>query len=519
MTVLVRCIGQKTILGLPALEGVSARPADTRQINGHIQGEIAQMSQRNRVPSSDLASDLDTASPAKGVQPRAGASSVSPKFAPPVTGTNICVIGGGFVGLVSAAGFAEFGHSVVCVEKDLGRLKELQAGQVPFYENELGDLIRVNLENGRLSFSNDLAASLKGQKAIFIAVGTPAAETGRTDLGALEDLIVSMAGELTKGQIVVLKSTVPVGTAERVRAMLSSNGASNKQIPVISNPEFLREGSAVYDFFHPQRIVIGGDSPESVDSIAHIHRLGMKDRAPIVVTNNATAEMIKYASNAFLATKIGFANELSGVCDEMKVNVLEVARGMGLDPRIGAEFLSPGPGWGGSCLPKDVSEYIGLGSAQGLEMHIARAVLEANRNHHARVVDKVKKLVGELSGAKIGVLGLSFKADTSDMRNSPAIPIVWALRESGAHVLVFDPAVGEEAAEIFPGVEFASGAADVADGADCILILTEWQEFQMLDWAAIGAGMRQRNLVDARNLLTPETLRRYDFRYESMGQV
>ncbi|MCH7878614.1 MAG: UDP-glucose/GDP-mannose dehydrogenase family protein, partial [candidate division Zixibacteria bacterium] len=196
------------------------------------------MSHRNKVPTSDLASTLDTASPAKGVQPSAGASSVSPTFAPPVTGTNICVIGGGFVGLVSAAGFAEFGHSVVCVEKDLGRLKELQAGRVPFYENELGDLIRVNLENGRLSFSNDLAASLKGQKAIFIAVGTPAAESGRTDLGALEDLIVSMAGELTKGQIVVLKSTVPVGTAERVRAMLSSNGASNKQIPVISNPEF-----------------------------------------------------------------------------------------------------------------------------------------------------------------------------------------------------------------------------------------------------------------------------------------
>ncbi len=474
------------------------------------------MSHRNQRISS---SEIEKPARAQHPEASAGVASSNSQSVSPVTGTNICVVGGGFVGLVSAAGFAEFGHSVVCVERDLNRLQLLQSGRAPFYEKELNELIKRNLEHDRLSFTSDLAGALKNQKAIFVAVGTPAAESGRTDLGALEELIGSMAGELSQGQIVVLKSTVPVGTAGRVKDMLSENGAASKHIPVISNPEFLREGSAVYDFFHPQRIVIGGDSSEAVEVVTHIHRLGMKERAPILVTNNATAEMIKYASNAFLATKIGFANELSGLCDEVKVNVLEVARGMGLDPRIGAEFLSPGPGWGGSCLPKDLSEYIGLGSAQGLAMEIAGAVSEANRKHYARVVGKVKKLVGDMAGAKIGILGLSFKADTSDMRNSPAIPIVWALRESGARVLVFDPAVGQEAAELLPEVEFAASGADVANDADCVLILTEWQEFQMLDWTAIGERMRQRNIVDARNLLTPEALRRCGFQYESMGQV
>ncbi|MFQ5606617.1 MAG: UDP-glucose dehydrogenase family protein [Candidatus Zixiibacteriota bacterium] len=436
----------------------------------------------------------------------------------PVAGVGVCVIGGGFVGLVTAAGFADFGHSVVCVEKDPERLKLLRSRGVPFYERDLADLIKKNVDLERLSFSNDLDNAIRGQKAIFIAVGTPESADGRSDLSSLEEVARSLGAALTPGQILVIKSTVPVGTAGRFRALLSQNGCGEKN-PVINNPEFLREGSAVYDFFHPQRIVIGGSDPEAIETVTHIHRLGMKERAPIVITNNATAEMIKYASNAFLATKVGFVNELSSLCDQMRVNVIEVARGMGLDPRIGAEFLSPGPGWGGSCLPKDLSEYIGMAETKNLNMMIASAVREANRRHHLLVVNKIKDLVGELSGSTIGVLGLSFKADTSDMRNSPAIPIIRELLSAGARVRAYDPKSEAEAGEYLPDVELCSSGIESARDADCMVILTEWHEFQLLDWGEIGESMRTRSIVDARNLLPPELLRRYGFEYRSMGQI
>ena len=437
----------------------------------------------------------------------------------PMVGVNICVVGGGFVGLVAAAGFAQFGHSVVCVEKNPERLDMLRKGKIPFYEKDLESLIRKNVECQRLSFSDDLAGSVEGQQAIFLAVGTPSSETGRTDLSALDEVADLLSGVAVEGQIIVLKSTVPVGTGNHVQTILTEKGNGSKPAAVVNNPEFLREGSAVYDFFNPQRIVIGGNSAEAVETIAHIYRLGMTRPVPIVATNNETAEMIKYASNAFLTTKVGFVNELAGLCDKVSVNVLEVARAMGLDPRIGGEFLDPGPGWGGSCFRKDLREFSGLAQAVDHPMLITGAVLEANRRQHDLVVKKIEKLTGSLKKARIGILGLSFKADTSDMRDSPAIPIIKQLLEQGASVVAYDPKANGEAKAYLPDIVLAESSYDVAKDADCLVILTEWQEFQLMDFKRLGDLMNSPNIVDARNLLTPEMVRRYGFNYTGMGQA
>lgn len=437
----------------------------------------------------------------------------------PLDGEKICVIGGGFVGTVTAAGFASFGHTVTCVEKDPDKIARLQAGQLPFYEGDLENLIRAGLESNRLFFVSDLEKAIAGQKAIFVTVGTPSTGSGRADLTALEEILSTISKRLKPGQILVLKSTVPVGTAQKMRELMVQNGCKGKDIHLVNNPEFLREGSAVFDFFNPHRIVIGGDSPEAIEVIAHIYRMGMTRKVPIVRTNNETAEMIKYASNAFLATKIGFANELAKLCDSVGVNVMEVARVMGMDTRIGQEFLNPGPGWGGSCLPKDLMEFMGLADSRGVSLLIARAVQESNQLQYDHVISKARKLVGKLEKKRIAALGLAFKADTSDMRESPTIPILKKLVEEGAIVRAFDPAAKEEAARLLPEIELADSPQDAARDADCILILTEWPDFQLLDWGEIGRLMRQKNIVDTRNILAPELLRRYDFNYLSMGQV
>jgi UDPglucose 6-dehydrogenase len=437
----------------------------------------------------------------------------------PLIGVNICVIGGGFVGLVTAAGFAQFGHNVVCVENDPVKLAELQGGRLPFFERDLEELIRNNVQCNRLSFAGDIEEAVDGQQAIFVTVGTPPSASGRADLGALHKVIETLSHSLQNGQVIVLKSTVPIGTAERVREILAQNGYRDRLVAVINNPEFLREGTAVYDFFHPQRIVIGGESSDAIEFVKHIYRLGMTHPVPIVVTNNATAEMIKYASNVYLATKIGYMNELAGLCDLFGVNALEVAHAMGLDPRIGPDFLNPGPGWGGSCLPKDIKEFMGLAESRGMQLLIAKAVEDANNRQFESVVNRVKKLVGDIKGKHIGVLGLSFKAGTSDMRGAPAIPIIEMLIAEGAVVKAFDPAAAKDAKEALPQIEIVPQASDVARNADCILILTEWPEFQLLDWQGIGEQMRHKNLVDGRNLLSPEVAHQYGFKYLSMGQV
>ncbi len=437
----------------------------------------------------------------------------------PLNGEKICVVGGGFVGTVTAAGFASFGHTVICVEKNLDKVSRLQGGQIPFYERDLENLIKAGLESGRLSFTSDLEKAIAGQKAIFVTVGTPSTDSGRADLTALEEILSNISKRLKPGQILVLKSTVPVGTAQKMRELMEKNGCKGKDIHLVNNPEFLREGSAVFDFFNPHRIVIGGESERAIEVVAHIYRMGMTRPVPMVRTNSETAEMIKYASNAFLATKIGFANELAKLCDSVGVNVIEVARAMGMDTRIGQEFLNPGPGWGGSCLPKDLMELMGLADSKGVSLLIARAVRESNKLQHEHVISKVRKLLGKLKEKQIGALGLAFKADTSDMRDSPTIPILKRLVMEGATVKAFDPAAMEEAARLLPEIELADSPQEAARDADCILILTEWPDFQLLDWGEIGRLMRQKNIVDTRNILAPELLKRYDFNYLSMGQV
>jgi UDPglucose 6-dehydrogenase len=435
-----------------------------------------------------------------------------------LTGVNVCVVGGGFVGVVSAAGFAEFGHSVVCVEKDPDRLAMLQAGKIPFYERDLEELVQRGLESGRLSFTGDLAQAIKGQRAVFVTVGTPALTSGRTNLGPLEEVVRVLAAETEAGQVVVLKSTVPLGTGRWVQDRLAEGGNGRAPVAVVNNPEFLREGSAVHDFFHPQRIVIGGRDAEKVEAVAHIYRLGMTQPVPIVQTNNETAEMIKYASNAFIALKVGFVNELAGLCDQVDTNVLEVAHAMGMDPRIGTEYLVPGPGWGGSCLGKDLRELEGLAESKDYTPLIIRAIQHANVRHQERIVARVRGLIGTLHRARVAVLGLAFKAGTSDMRDSPAIPIIEGLLSEGASVVAFDPQAHAEARRYLPSVELADAAERVADGADCLLILTEWEEFQSLDFKSMAGRMRRPVLLDARNLLVPESMQRYGFTYAGMGQ-
>ena len=437
----------------------------------------------------------------------------------PLKGVNICVIGGGFVGLASAAGFAQFGHSVVCVEKDSQRLEQLQKGRLPFFEPELEELLVRSINSQRLSFTGDLAQAVKGQRAIFITVGTPTGISGRSDLGALEEVALILSETIEAGQVIVLKSTVPVGTGKQVESIISANGRRNAPFAVVNNPEFLREGNAVNDFFKPQRIVVGGKNQEAVELVVNIYKLGMSQPVPFVITNNETAEMIKYASNAFLAAKVGYVNELAGLCDLLGVNVLEVARAIGLDPRIGTEFLEPGPGWGGSCFHKDLKEFSGLAESKGFSLLITEAVLASNRRQHNLVVEKIKKLVGTLKGSKIGVLGLAFKANTSDVRESPAIAVVKRLLEQGAKVTGYDPKANGAAKEYLPDIVIASSPYETIRDSDCLVILTEWREFQLLDFKLVYETMRRPNIVDARNLLTPELLSRYGFNYVGMGQT
>ncbi|MEW5794824.1 MAG: UDP-glucose/GDP-mannose dehydrogenase family protein [Candidatus Zixiibacteriota bacterium] len=435
-----------------------------------------------------------------------------------LVGTNICVIGGGFVGLVAAAGFAQFGHNVVCVERNPEYLAMLQQGRVPFYERDLDGLIRTHLQTGRLSFLGDLAEGVNDTQAIFIAVGTPSDPSGRAELSAIDEVARGLAASVRPGQVVVIKSTVPVGTGSRLQAQLNERYGADGAISVVNNPEFLREGSAVWDFFNPQRIVIGSRSQEAIRVVSDIYRLGMMRTVNIITANNETAELIKYASNAFLATKIGFINEMALICDRAGINVLEVARAMGQDSRIGSEFLEPGPGWGGSCFRKDLQEFTGFARSQGASLAIAEAVLTANQKQFAAVVTKVISLTGDLAGRRVAVLGLAFKANTSDMRDSAALPIVRELLARGATVCAYDPEAHIEATNWIPDIELAESAYAAAAGADCLLIITEWAEFQSLDLGRLADTMAQRNIVDARNIIAPETAHRYGFQYVGMGQ-
>jgi UDPglucose 6-dehydrogenase len=413
---------------------------------------------------------------------------------------HIAMIGTGYVGLVSGACFADFGHHVTCIDKDSAKIDMIRAGRMPIWEPGLEALVKANIERGRLSFTTDLAAGIADAEAVFIAVGTPARRgDGHADLTYVYEAVRELARTMTRPLVVVTKSTVPVGTGDRIAEILAEEGAPLGS-SVASNPEFLREGAAIRDFKIPDRIIVGAEDETAREVLKEIYRPLFLNQAPILLTSRRTAELTKYAANAFLAMKISFINEIANLCEAVGADVQEVARGIGLDNRISPKFLHAGPGYGGSCFPKDTLALLQTAREAGVEQRIISTVVAVNDDRKAAMAGRVDKAVGGLTGKRIGVLGLTFKPNTDDMRDAPSIPLVKGLLAGGAEVIAFDPVGREQAEPLLPGIAFADNAYAAADGADALVIVTEWDEFRALDLDAIAAKMRGRALIDLRNV-------------------
>ena len=431
----------------------------------------------------------------------------------------IAMIGTGYVGLVSGVCFSDFGHTVVCVDKNAAKIARLGAGEVPIFEPGLEDVMARNIAGGRLSFTTDLAAAVDGADAVFIAVGTPTRRgDGHADLTYVFAAAEEVAAALTDYAVVVTKSTVPVGTNREVRRILERT-RPDLALDVASNPEFLREGAAIDDFMRPDRVVVGTESARAAEIMAEIYRpLFLRD-FPILQTDIESAEMIKYAANAFLATKISFINEIATLCERVGADVKQVAKGMGLDGRIGNKFLHAGPGYGGSCFPKDTSALARTGQEYGVPLRITEAVITVNDGVKRRMIDKVLDLCGgSVNGKTVAVLGVTFKPNTDDMREAPALTIVPALVGGGAAVRVVDPQGRREGEALLPGVDWMDDPYRAAEGADAIVILTEWNEFRALDLAALAQRMTTPRMADLRNIYTPDDARAAGFAYTSIGR-
>jgi UDPglucose 6-dehydrogenase len=419
---------------------------------------------------------------------------------------HVAVIGAGYVGLVTGAGLAYLGHTVRLGERDPEKLETLAAGKVPFFEAGLDRLLEEGIENKLLSFHSDNKEAAEGARVVFIALPTPPDEDGSADTSYIEGALDELGPLLVPGTVVVLKSTVPVGSVARFQARLDGFGV---EATVISNPEFLREGSAVGDFLHPDRIVIGTRSQEAAEVMMELYQ---SLQAPVVVTDPPSSEMIKYASNAYLATRITFANAIANLCESVGADVKDVLLGMGYDRRVGFHFLNPGPGYGGSCFPKDTRALVAIAEEAGYDFSLLKGVIEVNELQRHRVVDKVKAAI-DLDGATVGLWGLAFKAGTDDIRESPAVFLAEELMAGGATVQAFDP----EAAHV-DGVIRVDDAIQAAKGADVLLIATEWPEFQAVDLRAVRAAMASAHIIDARNMLDPEAVRHLGMRYEGIGR-
>jgi UDPglucose 6-dehydrogenase len=427
---------------------------------------------------------------------------------------NICVIGTGYVGLVTGVCFADLGNNVVCVDIDPNKVETLRAGKSPIYEPGLEELLERNMRAGRLHFTDDYAIGLKDAGFVFITVGTPMGDDGSADLRYVEAAAHGI-GENIDGPIIIIdKSTVPVGTGDVVSEIVA-NHKPNVPVSVVSNPEFLREGSAMSDFFNPDRIVLGSTDRKAAEQVAELHA---PLQTSIIITDLRTAEMIKYASNAFLATRISFINEIAQICEKLGADVTEVARGMGYDKRIGPHFLNAGIGYGGSCFPKDVLALHWMAANAGCHPQLLQAVMDINRDARQLFVDKVQTLLGTLENKVIGILGLSFKPNTDDMREAPSIDVIQALQARGAHVKAYDPVSMENADQIVPTVTFCATPYDVAKEADALLIVTEWNEFKQLDWERVRQYMRQHIVVDGRNLYDPLEMEARGFTYWGVGR-
>ncbi|HLE08329.1 MAG TPA: UDP-glucose/GDP-mannose dehydrogenase family protein [Thermodesulfobacteriota bacterium] len=432
---------------------------------------------------------------------------------------NICVIGTGYVGLVTGACFADFGISTVCVDKDDKKIKRLKEGEIPIYEPGLKELIDKNLKEKRLSFTTDAADAIKKSLVIFIAVGTPPRGDGGTDMKSIEEVSRSIAANLNGYKVVVTKSTVPVGTGKMIEKIISGERKEDHLFDVASNPEFLREGSAVEDFMRPDRVVIGARSAQAIAILKDLYSPLYLIETPFVVTGIETAELIKYAANAFLALKISFINEIANICEKTGADVHVVARAMGLDRRIGPKFLHPGPGYGGSCLPKDTTALLNIAKNIGYDFKLMGAVIEVNRAQRKLMLGKIKNAVGKLKGAHIGVLGLTFKPNTDDIRESPAIDIVEGLIREGAVIKAYDPAGMKNASLILPQtVVYCMDPYEVAEDCDCLVIATEWNQFRKLDLERIKRLLKYPRLVDLRNVYEPEEMRKTGFEYTGVGR-
>jgi UDPglucose 6-dehydrogenase len=421
----------------------------------------------------------------------------------------IGVIGTGYVGLVTAAGFAELGNEVYCIDIDVDKIARLQAGEIPIYEPGLEELVAKNRE--RLHFSTEIADALEHARLLFVAVGTPPTYSGDADLSAVHAVVNSMPP--SDRHALVMKSTVPVGTGSSIKRVFATQGKEGFRY--VSCPEFLKEGSAVADFLNPDRVVVGDDGDWAGDAVVELYA---PLDAPLVRTDIASAEMVKLASNAFLATKISFINEIANVCEETGADVIEVARGMGLDARIGPQFLQAGLGFGGSCFPKDVTALKQLACNSGYHFQLLNAVIEVNELQKRRVIGKLEKHLGTLVGKEIALLGLAFKPNTDDMREATSLVLSARLQAAGAHVSVFDPIAEHEARELITGARFADGALDAAAGADAIVLVTEWAEFSELDWAKVADAMAGTLVIDGRNALDPAAVRAAGLTYEGIGR-
>jgi UDPglucose 6-dehydrogenase len=430
---------------------------------------------------------------------------------------NICMVGTGYVGLVTGACLADFGMNVVCVDKDAEKIAALQRGTLPIYEPGLDAVVARNERAGRLSFTTDLKSAIEDSLAIFIAVGTPPKPDGSPDLTFVRQVAEAIALHMNGYKVVVTKSTVPTGTGRMIEQTLREKNGRH-EFSVVSNPEFLREGSAVADFLRPDRVIIGASDARAIEVLREIYSPLYLLETPFLITDVVSAELIKYASNGFLAVKISFINEVARLCELMGADVHDVAKGMGLDRRIGAKFLHPGPGFGGSCFPKDTAAVADLAHQLGYDFQIIEATMRVNAATKGRMIEKIAAVSGPLAGKTAAVLGLSFKPETDDIRESPALAVVADLERAGARVRAFDPVAMPNARAVHPNVHYAGDAYDCADGADFLVLATEWNEFRALDLPRLAARLRSRTMIDLRNVYDPKEMRAAGWRYECVGR-
>ena len=430
----------------------------------------------------------------------------------------ITIIGTGYVGLVSGAGLAEFGHEVSCLDIDENKINNLNSGKIPIYEPGLDNLVRKNVQDNRLSFSSEIEKNIIESNIIFIAVGTPQDENGKADLRAVKSVVDLVANHISDYKIICTKSTVPVGTGKWIESIIRSKN-SDVEFDYVSNPEFLREGAAVNDFLSPDRVIIGGRTEKAFKEMKEVYRPLYINETPIMDTSVETAEMIKYASNSFLALKISYINEIANLCEEVGADVHQVAKAMGQDGRISSKFLHPGPGFGGSCFPKDIKALYALGKEKNIELNTIDATIKTNKNQKKRILNKLLRLLNnQVTGKKIAVLGLSFKPNTDDIRESPSLYIVSELSKLGAVVDAYDPVAIENFKSIHPNINYSNTWKDCVNDADACIVLTEWNEFRGMDLNELKSLLKTPVVIDAKNIFSVEKLKLLDFDYDNVGR-